>query len=65
MGERVPEPTAIPPSSRVARRRPRSWVIVLFLIVILLNIWVDFHYPAGVLFDVVVIVVALVRYFTK
>lgn len=40
-------------------------MIVLFLIVILLNIWVDFHYPAGILFDVVVIVVALVRYFTK
>lgn len=56
---------AIPPAGRVARRRPRIWVIVLFLIVILLNIWYDHHHLAGILFDVALIVVVLVRYLDK
>jgi hypothetical protein len=58
-------PTTIPASNRVARRPPSLWVIVFFLIVILLNIWVDYHHPAGILFDVAVVVIVLVRYLNK
>jgi hypothetical protein len=50
---------------RIAGRRPRFWVIVFFLIVILLNIWYDYKHPAGILFDVGVLVVALVRNLNK
>ena len=65
MGEQIPEPIATPPSGRMARRRPSLWVILFCLIVLLLNIWVDYHYLAGVIFDVVVVVVVLVRYLDK
>jgi membrane protein YdbS with pleckstrin-like domain len=56
-----------PPSDRPARRSPASWaiVVVLVLVVVLLNIWYDYHHPLGIMFDVALALVVLVRYVSK
>jgi hypothetical protein len=56
-----------PPSDRPARRSPASWaiVIVVVLAVALLNIWYDYHHPLGIVFDVALTLVVLVRYVSK
>jgi accessory gene regulator protein AgrB len=36
------------------RKRPRSFLLVI-LIVVILNIWFDYYRPLGVLFDVILL----------
>jgi hypothetical protein len=51
------------PSDRPARRSPAFWVICAVLV--LLNIWYDYYHPIGIMFDVVLALVLLVRYVGK
>lgn len=49
--------------SRVERRSPVSWVIVVALLA--LNVWYDYHHPLGIVFDVVLAVGLLIWYLGK
>jgi hypothetical protein len=51
-----------PSFGRLRRRSPLFWVIVTVLIV--LNIWYDYHNPRGIVFDVIAVVL-LIRYLNK
>jgi len=39
------------------------WVIVV--IVVALNIWFDYYHPLGIIFDVIFVVVLLIRFIGK
>jgi hypothetical protein len=56
-----------PSSDRPARRSPASWTIVgvIVVAVVLLNFWYDYRHPLGILFDVIVALVLVVRYVSK
>lgn len=49
--------------SRVERRSPVSWVIVVVLLA--LNFWYDSHHPLGIMFDVVLGLGLLIWYLRK
>jgi len=51
------------PSNRRTRVSPAAWTIIV--VVILLNIWYDYHHPRGIILDIIIALVLLVRYFSK
>jgi hypothetical protein len=63
MDQQVRDPMENPPSDRLGRRSPLTWVIVGVLI--LLNVWYDYYHPLGIMFDVVLAVVLLIWYLNK
>ena len=56
-----------PSSDRPARRSPASWalVVVIVVAVVLLNFWYDYRHPLGILVDVIIALVLVVRYVSR
>jgi hypothetical protein len=51
------------PSERPTRVSPVAWAIIVA--VVLLNIWYDYHHPRGIILDIIIALIVVVRYLNK